>query len=166
MSESWLLWTIEHYYGWDSFFSQKYLLHLPAVYGIKCIGENCKKRCRLKAFCTNSFNDSTDSQIMWSCRSLSSKIVFIFTKNFLNFWSAAIEKHTIIYLSRYESKSLALLYLIDSEVTFLKEGVDAAFVHLSIVLFTVLRNRGCILSNFLVFHASWYISTRSTVFLF
>ena len=34
---------IEHYYGYDGFFGetvgQKYLLHLPSVYGVKCFGK-------------------------------------------------------------------------------------------------------------------------------
>ena len=46
----------------------------------------------LRGFCINSFDDSTDCQNLWCCRSIPPKILLKFSKNFLNFRSDAIDK--------------------------------------------------------------------------
>ena len=59
-------------------------------------------------------------------------------------------------LSHYRCNSYASVALGDCEVTFLREGEDAAFVHLSTVicLCTALQNRRSKSPNFFVFQTS------------
>ena len=58
---------------------------------------------------------------------------FDFLKNFLDISSESIKKQGILNLSSYSSKSDATVVLGDSEVTFLEEEVDTAFVHFSVL---------------------------------
>ena len=53
--------------------------------------------------------------------------VLIFPKNFLNFRFDMVEKQNIINFSSYRSKSYTYVVVGDFEVTFLREGEDAAF---------------------------------------
>ena len=78
-------------------------------------------------FCTYSFDDSMDCQNLWCRGSISPKTVLIFPKNFLKFRSDLVEKQSIINFGSYSSKSYASVVLGDSEVTFQREGEDAAF---------------------------------------
>ena len=61
------------------------MFHLPFVFGMKCCKEVYKQLCGLKIFWIYSFEDSTDSQNLWSCGSISLKTVLVFSKNFFRF---------------------------------------------------------------------------------
>ena len=63
-------------------------------------------------------DDSTDSQSIWRCWSISLKVVLIFPRNFLDSRSVTIEMKGIINLSSYSSNSNAYVVIKDSEVFF------------------------------------------------
>ena len=106
----------EQHYRCDSFFEEtireRYLFHLPSVYGVKCLGEIYKQDCYLKTFCSNYY-DSTNCQNLklWIdfSKNLFRFFFFFFPKKFLYFWFNVIEKQSIIHLSCYRSKSYALV---------------------------------------------------------
>ena len=77
------------------------------------------------------------------CRVISLKVVQTFSKNFLDFRLNTIEKQGIINLISSSSKPNASIVLSDSEATFLWNGKNSAFSHLSVVfwLYTALHNR-------------------------
>ena len=64
-------------------------------------------------FCMYSFDDSTSSQNLRSCESISLKTILIFPQNFPNFRSDTIEKQDIINFSGNSSKSYASVVLWD-----------------------------------------------------
>ena len=89
------------------------------------------------------------------------------SKNFINFWFDATEKNNIVNLSRYRSNSDALVVLNCSLLTFLGESEDATFcpsLYYVLVIYEW-QNRGN-KSNFLDFHTSEGISSRSAAVLF
>ena len=69
-----------------------------------------------------SFEDLADSQNLQSCQTIPPKTVLIFIKNFLDFRLDMVEKYGIINLSSYSIKGYASVFLIGSEVVFLKKG--------------------------------------------
>ena len=118
-----------------------------------------------KNFCTNSFNDSTDCQNLWYCGLISLKIILIFPTNFCNFRFDIVEKQSIINPSNYRSKSYASLVLGDSEVTFLREGEDAAFcpsLYCILFIYSITKLKKSL--NFLVFHTFGSILLRPAAF--
>ena len=88
---------------------------------------NLKKECHHEVFYTNFFlKFDRLFESVW-CGSISAKTILICFKNFLNFWFDAIEKQATVNLSRCRSRTYASIVLSDSEVTFHREGDDAAF---------------------------------------
>ena len=88
------------------------------------------------------FNGWLESVMLWI--DFSENRLNFFSKNFLNFWSSAIEKQNIINLSCYESKSYDSVVLGDSKVSFLSEKEDAAFCPLfncSLVIYGVAKSK-------------------------
>ena len=65
------------------------------------------------------------------------KIILILRENFLNFWFDTVEKQNIINLGQYGSKGDALVILVSSEVIFLGEKEDAAFLSISPLCFGI-----------------------------
>ena len=132
----------------------------PSVNGIKCLEKNQQIKVLLE-----DFLDLLLQRIV-SWRSISLKIVLIFTKNFLNFWSHNIEKQGIIKVCNSYCKSYTSVVLCDSEVAIFEKLMMEFFVHFSIVftLYTALHNQS-ISSNILVFYTSGDISSRLEAFL-
>ena len=87
--------------------------------------------------------------------------------NSVDFRLDTIKNQGVLNLCSYSNKSYVPVVLKDSVITFLRKGNEAA-VCLFIVfcLYTALYNRRNISSNFLVFHTSGCISSRSAAFLF
>ena len=94
----------------DSFFVTtmplKYLVHLPSLYRIQCLEIIYMQECYLEVFGTNSFDDLTDCQNLWSFGWIFPKTVLIFLRIFLNFWFDAIEKQSLIKVGCYGSVML------------------------------------------------------------
>ena len=104
-----------------------------------------------------NYYDSTDCPSLQCCGSISPKTILILSKNFLNFWFNAIEKQSIIDLSRYGSKSYASVVLGVSKVTFLRNGEDSAFCLSPYCLLVIYEYKCSLLSIFLL--SSGYIQT-------
>ena len=109
-----------------------------------------------------------DCHNLWCSESLSPKFIFILSKNFPNFWYDAIEKQSIINLSRDRNNGNAFIVLDDSEVTVLGERAVAAFVDFTYMFWlnTVLQRRSNKSSNFFAFHTTAGILSRPTTYLF
>ena len=109
-------------------------------------------------FCPYFFDDLMDSKNEW-CRGLiSSKAVLNFPRIF-SILTQTIEKQSIINLSSCSSKGYACVVLTDSKVTFLLSMSLLCFVYI------VLHNQRSISPNFLVFHTSGDIMSRSAAIL-
>ena len=83
------------------------------------------------------------------------------------FYLRILSTSVLIRLSSYRSKSHASVVLCDSEVTFFWEKGGCCLLSISLLyfLYTALQNWRCISSNFLVFHTSRDISSKSADFL-
>ena len=87
MSEPLLLCFAKHHYRGNKLskgiISQKYLLQLFVYTESNALDKYTSVT--LSVFCTSSFDDSTDSQNLWICRSISPKGFLIIPKTFLIF---------------------------------------------------------------------------------
>ena len=87
----------------------------------------------------------TDSPNLWSCGSISLKIVLIFLVNFLHFSCDTFKKESIINLGSYRSKSYASVVLIDCKATFLRE--EGGYNLFSISLLYFVYRQPCIIEE-------------------